>query len=60
MSQQKTKTRHGNIFKVVTTCRATGEPAVKYEVKFRKKMQDGTVIDYQRRFDSLREAEREK
>jgi len=60
MSQQKTKTRHGNIFKVVTTSRATGEQVTRYEVKFRKRMQDGSVVDYQRRFDSLREAEREK
>ena len=60
MTPQKTKTRHGNISKIVTTCRATGSKVTRYEVKFRKKMQDGTVVDYQKRFDSLREAEAEK
>lgn len=60
MSIEKTKTRYAHISKVVTVCRATGEKITRYEVKFRKKMQDGTVVDYQKRFDTLRQAEAEK
>lgn len=60
MSTERTKTRYAHISKVVTVCRATGEKVTRYEVKFRKKMQDGTVVDYQRRFDTLRQAEAEK
>lgn len=57
MSPEKTKTRYAHISKVVTTCRVTGSKVTR---KFRRKMQDGTVVDYQKRFDSLREAEAEK
>ncbi|MFO1381668.1 MAG: site-specific integrase [Chitinivorax sp.] len=60
MSTERTKTRYAHISKVVTVCRATGEKVTRYEVKFRKKMQDGTVVDYQKRFDTLRQAEAEK
>ncbi len=51
MSPEKTKTRYAHVSKVVTTCRATGSKVTRYEVKLRKKMQDGTVVDYQKRFD---------
>lgn len=60
MSVEKTKTRYSHIHKVVTNCRSTGSKVTRYEVKFRKKMPDGTVVDYQKRFDTLRQAESAK
>lgn len=56
----KTKTRSANIYKVSTQSRSTGETVTRYEVKLRRKLTDGRIVDYQRRFDSLRLAEQHR
>lgn len=56
----KTKTRSANIYKVSTQSRSTGEIITRYEVRLRRKLSDGRIVDYQRRFDTLRLAEQHR
>ena len=56
----KTKTRSANIYKVSTQSRSTGETITRYEVRLRRKLPNGKTVDYQRRFDTLRQAEQHR
>ncbi len=59
-SANRVKTKQGNIFKIATIDRATGREITRYELKLRRRLPDGSVIDYQKRFNSQRAAEQDK
>lgn len=54
------KTKQAYISRVNTRHRATGELITRYEVRFRRKMPDGTVVEYQKRFDRVDIARKER
>lgn len=59
-SADRVKTKQGNIFKIKTIDRATKRKITRYELKLRRRLPDGSVIDYQKRFNSQRAAEQDK